>query len=345
MRRSTKRRGFTLIELLVVIAIIAILIALLLPAVQQAREAARRTQCKNNLKQLGLALHNYHDVHDTFPQAARGALHPNHADWGYGEWTGFSAQTMLLPMIDQAPLYNQIDITHSGSEDPVTGDLGGTLLPAFHCPSDTSLDPIDTHGPHTWASGINYLVNTGPNVSYQAADGANVGPFHWQDSRRPTKIRDIKDGTSNTILMAERTRGDLNNSDVGDGDVIAFGGDRAAIQPMTFPTVAELETTFNTTDCPTGTGQYSTVGQSWMKPANGWTMLSTMQGPNGRIPDCSAGGGLTDGPGLIGARSRHEGGAQVLMGDGAVRFVSENIDHTLYQSLGGKSEGNVIGEF
>src|SRR5688572_16336833 len=108
-----RKRGFTLIELLVVIAIIAILIALLLPAVQQAREAARRTQCKNHLKQFGLAIHNYHDTHRAFPRLTSGSQ-----GTGFGtEWRGFSAHVMLLPYIDQAPLYNQIDFQWHAETD------------------------------------------------------------------------------------------------------------------------------------------------------------------------------------------------------------------------------------
>src|SRR6186713_2532511 len=137
------RRAFTLIELLVVIAIIAILIALLLPAVQQAREAARRTQCKNNLKQISLALHNYHDVFNTFPpgqvycQAGPTVCNANRPTWSFGwTWT-----TFLLPYIDQAPLFNKFD-TSRNLYDPVNVDLIKTSNPAYQCPSDASRRPL-----------------------------------------------------------------------------------------------------------------------------------------------------------------------------------------------------------
>ena len=133
-KMSGRHRGFTLIELLVVIAIIAILIALLLPAVQQAREAARRTQCKNNMKQIGLALHNYHDTHGSFPMAF--------SQWS---WNGlsfpvdqaptFNYHVYILPFIDQAPLYNQLNFSVSSRVAP-NAQFAGLIIPAFQCPSD-----------------------------------------------------------------------------------------------------------------------------------------------------------------------------------------------------------------
>ena len=194
--RRRIRHGFTLIELLVVIAIIAILIALLLPAVQQAREAARRSQCKNNLKQLGLALHNYHDTYGMFPMAvigrpgagwqcsvmSNGDAVPNndYRSWGWG--------TFILPFVDQAPLYNQLqpdgcrmpnsDATYNGEM------LLRQSLPVFICPSDT--------GPALNAffqnySKSNYVIN-------ERISNVNTNK----------RIRDIEDGTSNTLMLAER---------------------------------------------------------------------------------------------------------------------------------------------
>ena len=156
------RRGFTLIELLVVIAIIAILIALLLPAVQQAREAARRTQCKNNLKQLGLALHNYHDVHRCFPFGHEGTT------------KSFSAFSMLLPYLEQANVYNQIDfnvpISHANNAGPLLIEL-----PALRCPSDMANALPSIGGATNYftnkGAGILWGLPTGPNAIFQPQDG------------------------------------------------------------------------------------------------------------------------------------------------------------------------------
>jgi prepilin-type N-terminal cleavage/methylation domain-containing protein len=192
-----RRRGFTLIELLVVIAIIAILIALLLPAVQQAREAARRTQCRNNLKQIGLAMHNYHDAMGTFPPGSVDRIGDNWActtmsngqplpdqgnrAWGWG--------TFLLPYIDQAPLYNQLQpdgcrIPNADATYPGAGQILQTPLSSFRCPSDT--------GQQINAFGRNYSTNNYP-VNNQIAG-----------NRTSVRMRDILDGTSNTFMHGER---------------------------------------------------------------------------------------------------------------------------------------------
>ena len=207
--------GFTLIELLVVIAIIAILIALLLPAVQQAREAARRSQCKNNLKQLGLALHNYHDIHRVFPS---GVVDSNPATSSPGDAAnnsnGLAWGTMILPMIDQAPLFNQIGtqtggFTRSWQDANGDGTLGDaiaaakTILPAFICPSDP-MGGLNTDKGSFGKS--NYLGNAGrgavQTTSTGAAAGAKNGMFFENSKRR---FRDITDGTSNTFFITERT--------------------------------------------------------------------------------------------------------------------------------------------
>jgi prepilin-type N-terminal cleavage/methylation domain-containing protein len=157
----SRRRGFTLIELLVVIAIIAILIALLLPAVQQAREAARRTQCKNNLKQIGLALHNYHDAHDCFP-FGWGGTRPATGSPGY------SAISQLLPFFDQAPLYNTINFSLPLT-DPANDVPRRQELPILRCPSD-----FDNPQPNAGGA-INYMANKGSNHLWQ--DPNQIGLF------------------------------------------------------------------------------------------------------------------------------------------------------------------------
>jgi prepilin-type N-terminal cleavage/methylation domain-containing protein len=179
------RRGFTLIELLVVIAIIAILIALLLPAVQQAREAARRTQCRNNLHQLGLALHNYHDTHNTFPM-------------GKGHDTGLGATslhiswaTSILPFVDEAALYNAYN--HGRNFDTADNTtVTGSYLAQFWCPSDAT-QPMAGSQMGTCYAGNQGQCGVG---SYNCTTG-----ILYERSR--TRIRDIRDGTSQTVLVGE----------------------------------------------------------------------------------------------------------------------------------------------
>ncbi len=190
-----RKHGFTLIELLVVIAIIAILIALLLPAVQQAREAARRSACKNNLKQIGLALHNYHDAHKIFPFGHMG-LSASGASYRF--WT---FQSMLLPYLDQASFYNELDFTTPstslgcfGSVNSTTG-RGGIVIPVFQCSSDPNA------GKSTDAGSYGKHVPT----SYLGVSGTTNTAFNGiLFKRSKTRIRDITDGTSSTIAVGER---------------------------------------------------------------------------------------------------------------------------------------------
>lgn len=297
-------RGFTLIELLVVIAIIAILIALLLPAVQQAREAARRTQCKNNMKQLGLALHNYHDVHRAFPpgwiavdsgvQSAHDGL--NGAGWG----------TMILPYLDQAPLYDRFN-ANLAIHDPLNIPFIDNVLPAWQCPSDPKPDKweIEEEGsPGTVLAELptaNYIGAFGteeldgcenaPGTAPVAANGQCRGNGVFYHNSK-VRIRDITDGTTNTIMVGER------RTDPGLGWYSTWPG-----------MVAEGEEAFQ-----------RILGSADHVPND----------PVGHLDDFS---------------SNHTGGSQFMMGDGSVRFVSENIDHGLYQSLATIQGGEVIGEF
>ena len=212
MRRSRQIQcGFTLIELLVVIAIIAILIALLLPAVQQAREAARRTQCKNNLKQLGLALHNYHDVHRAFPPGIVNQ-EGNTANDGARNRLNWSWAVFVLPYIDQAPLFNQINPGPvrgtAAISDPVIRAVMQKPFPAFRCPSDTGPD-VNTDGQRRVKDSggtlhshslSNYIAS---NCSAELRPQADIadGVFY---SNSKVRMRDITDGTSNTIGVGER---------------------------------------------------------------------------------------------------------------------------------------------
>jgi prepilin-type N-terminal cleavage/methylation domain-containing protein len=204
-QRSASRRGFTLIELLVVIAIIAVLIGLLLPAVQKVREAANRLKCQNNLKQIGLGLHNYHDAHSTFPPGGAGTANPAPANDGMGY------HVYILPFVEQDALFRQFDLTRVYTMEPNRA-LGGRLVPIYQCPS--ALNRYTENASENPASGdkgwtTHYHGNMGPNdlatARYRVIPSTNGGQALQGVLGRDTKHRltDIPDGTSNTFLVGE----------------------------------------------------------------------------------------------------------------------------------------------
>ncbi len=328
-----KKRGFTLIELLVVIAIIAVLIALLLPAVQQAREAARRSQCKNNLKQWGLALHNYHDTHKCFAPMSGGTS-------GSGNnLERLSGRVMVLPFLELDPLWQQIasQIATQGG-DPTIGLT--YILPAlppsgeievFTCPSSSVPTQVNGQQHLSYAFNVgDWLTNIPQNsaVLNGTVDGIigtdvmsqrNRGPFSF---RSCAKISDFQDGTSNTALMAERDLGNPTNV----RDIIG----RVARTAVTTPQACKA-------NCVQGYFLASASpnpelpGERW---SSGWmyhTAVTFIISPNG----CSCGdtttypsasGGANSINAIITPSSRHTGGCHVLLGDGTVRFVNENIN-------------------
>ncbi len=294
--------GFTLIELLVVIAIIAILVALLLPAVQQAREAARRNSCKNNLKQIGLALHNYHDTHNTLPPGyidddpLEDVTNRNLIGWG----------TFILPALEQSALYDSIsgagafhvrwssvaDMTTASASVPTP--YGRTVVAAFLCPSDSSV-VLNPHAQNFAKS--NYTGVAGNTYRRNAAGTLPTGTFY--DNSKVT-FRDIRDGLSNTIIIGERSTNPAKAS----GAIAKYG---------TVWTGNPNDTMYYTQNAITSpTNPY--YGINW--PEGRWNFTSP-----------------------------HAGGAQFLLGDGSVRFLSENIHLPTYGNLGFIADGNVLGEF
>ena len=315
MRLNVRKRGFTLIELLVVIAIIAILIALLLPAVQQAREAARRSQCKNNLKQFGLAMHNYHDTHGMLPLGNFGSVH----DSCLGEcaWRGFSAHALLLPYVDQAPLYNQIDFDVRYDQAP-NNDLSNQTINTFLCPSDRS-----------WAgsadSGNNIVVSAGPGTFWRRSPQNAFGAFNHS---RTTRMRDITDGTSNVIAASESLKGD-NNGGINDmsRDLARGTAFPSGVNDNTlFWTTAQLDAYGNS--CESASSFHSHTRREWINGIGAQTVFNTAAPPNWESPDCHTctGCGWYDSPGVWAARSLHVGGVHTLLMDGSVKFTSENVD-------------------
>jgi prepilin-type N-terminal cleavage/methylation domain-containing protein/prepilin-type processing-associated H-X9-DG protein len=315
MTRS-RRSGFTLIELLVVIAIIAILIALLLPAVQQAREAARRTQCRNNLKQLGLAIHNYHDNYGCIPIADVN-----------GSSTPISAHARLLPGMDQAPLFNLVNFNvpyNHANNDPVRV----IQVPAFLCPSNTDGLPSTLGGRNNyyWNAGNGIVMYDSGLTGQPAANGVI---YHT----RKIAFRDVTDGLSNTAAMAEKMTGDGSNG-VSSPRTDAF-------QPGTYPNTAdEALQQCNAMD-PTDLSKqgYSNVGAPWLQQYHSTNQYNHVLPPNGR--SCMYP------PGRISttANSQHTGGVHILLCDGSVRFVSENLDLKTWRSLGSVAGSEILGEF
>jgi len=308
LRPRWTRSGFTLIELLVVIAIIAILIALLLPAVQQAREAARRTQCKNNLKQLGLALHNYHDTYSKFPPSeihTREFLTDANNDWGNstGTWALF-----LLPYIEQANTYSKINFSARFDGTPENLAAIGQVYTAYLCPSN----PVNTKNEGRFQI-LHYFAMWGSQdppggrarMKWAVGDNANFvsrGVMYYNSG---TGMRDITDGTSNVIAIGE-VRGFSPRCKNAITDIVDWRGMRWEISTST------------------------------MLPINGIDARG----------DCAAGqSGTCSGCRWENMASFHVGGAQALLGDGSVRFISENIDATTFRNLGAIGDGAVIGEF
>lgn len=322
-RRRTRSRGFTLIELLVVIAIIAVLIALLLPAVQQAREAARRTQCRNNLKQIGLALHNYHDQYQVFPPGC--GLSSQSPDPGYAvnlttanRAASYGWATYILPNLDQASLFNALNVNSLElcllMQQAALRPLSQTSITAYRCPSDVA--PA-TNNQRAFTNAI--FANTAPGTSsYVGVHGtrwshgddwilSQKDPFgiFWPASR--IGVRDITDGASNTLMVGERN--------------------------WDFLSAVWI-----------GTRNYAGNGDIGLRQNLGITNWQiNMPGTNAPRAFHSA----------------HVGGTHFLLADGSVRFVSQNIDFDntqaipgdprsmvgTYQRLGMRNDGQVIGDY
>jgi prepilin-type N-terminal cleavage/methylation domain-containing protein/prepilin-type processing-associated H-X9-DG protein len=301
------RRGFTLIELLVVIAIIAILVALLLPAVQQAREAARRASCRNNLRQIGLALHNYHDAYKMFPSGWVGAR-PGQGHVVYGG-NGFGWGAMILPQLEQAPLYNQINFRASiidATGTPSNLSLIKTLLPVYFCPSDPkpaawTINDATSGAPLAELATTNYVGLFGPeDYDNCAAAGPGFqckgsGVFYHNSSVR---IRDILDGTSGTMMVGEhRTIGQRGFYTTWSG--VVPGGEDAIARVL------------GVTDHTPNSNNESTPGAL-------------------HIDDFS---------------SYHPGGVHFIFADGHVQFIAENINPAVFQALSTIHGNEVVGEF
>lgn len=310
MNNPRRTPGFTLIELLVVIAIIAILIGILLPAVQKVREAAARMKCSNNLKQIGLAMHNYHGAYSYLPP---GNAKPN----------AFSSLSLMLPYIEQDNLHKQIDFTKSHTLNPVPKAMPVTV---FMCPSD----PQSTV-PAGWG-GNNYPGNYGTGIVWQQdAAGAN-GIFYHVTGEKGVKFGDISDGLSNTAAFSERMKGDWSNATVTPRtDLINPKG----VSPANEDEAMAMCRASDPNDV--SLQWYSNFGANWIQ-GNQDVMYGHASLPNDR--PCAFPQNMTQ---TMPASSAHTSGVNVLLCDGSVRFVSNSVSVPTWRAVGTRNGGEVIG--
>lgn len=314
MQRAT-RQGFTLIELLVVIAIIAVLVALLLPAVQQAREAARRTQCKNNLKQIGLALHNYHDQFNVFPPSSTSGLArgvwfypgtaPNDPNIHLHSWA-----SLILPNMDRANEYNRINYNVSAL-DPVNRPVATQKMPFYFCPSfsgrDVTLETKYTAAPVNCPDCVirNYVAMGATSILRLSGNPGVPLPDGSMYPGSKTRFADLSDGSSNTLMIGE-TR-EQNAS-------VWIDGTSAAVSARWFDFT-------NFADEFAGRSVAINYKPYFVFPSP--FSIDQIYGPS----------------------SQHTGGAHHLLGDGSVRFLSDSMNVTIYTGLVSRGGGEVIGEY
>ncbi len=348
--QKLRSRGFTLVELLVVIAIIGILVALLLPAVQAAREAARRMSCSNNLKQLGLALHNYHDTYKTFPfgEGAEPSAATRTANSLGGRWNGPNWRVHLLPFIEQAPMYDQLSMSHTfdacrpGFNNATAGGpnsvLSGYTVPVYRCPSSSlpingrNVNPSPTNNNVHNAQLIDYVGVQGAafDEAFAHDDGNSPFPTFGACSRQtgyggiycnngvlvpntPMKFADITDGTANTLAIAEQS-----------GPIVDQNGRRRR----------DIRSNYY------GGWSGHTRGDMprWGWGGSPWGSGTTVIRYKINLNSAPVGANSTWDANTI-LTSEHPGGIQATKADGSVDFIPETIDMLILRRLGSKSDG------
>ncbi len=331
------RQGFTLIELLVAIAIIAVLIGVLLPAVQAAREAARRMQCTNNMKQIGLAMHQYHTVYDTFPPAGSVDINGNSGGSGRVPQTA-SIHLRLTNYLEQRAVYDSYnfmlgDVLNGGAV-PANTTVMATAIPGYLCPSDPN--PGSTQdlagGFSAQVTTVNYAVNGG--VNRWNYGGRTVGTAWWLGGNSSygslVRIPAVTDGTSNTAGFSEWVKGTSGQNTPGTNLVYGIGQYTNG-GPQSDQNVCRAAST-----------------PLWDFKGEYWTLQDTGRGgpyyhvmtPN--QPACAVSAGFGNVDSFIGASSFHPGGVNVLLLDGSVRFVKSSVGLTTWNALGTRAFGEVV---
>lgn len=327
-------RGFTLIESLVAIGITSLLIAILLPAVEAARESARRANCANNLRQIGLALNNYISTSGSFPPAAIATVGADGREYlGY-----FSPHCRILPFLDQGPLFNSINFslgtwprdTYLAGPPPGVppiDQINATVLNSnvalFLCPSDGG--PFEK-------TGNNYRANAGIGPSFspwiETPDSGN-GIFPESKTVRPG---DVPDGLSHTAAFSERLRGSGHP---------ALNPERDYYQRKGIANTADQIMLACRASARPGASGFTTAGQFWFWTGRERTLYTHTQSPNGQVPDCTY-GGMTPAIDMATARSHHPGGVNTLFGDGSVRFSAEATAQQVWRGLGTRNGSELV---
>jgi prepilin-type N-terminal cleavage/methylation domain-containing protein/prepilin-type processing-associated H-X9-DG protein len=351
-----ERRGFTLVELLVVIAIIGTLVGLLLPAVQAAREAARMSSCQNNLKQLGLALHNHLDVYKTFPRGmyANADTYASYTIGGAVMAPGWAVR--ILPYLEASETYNKVDWTKRACWSSPNGDLAKLFIPAFRCASDFGKRS-------TVGGGLNYRGSAGPTFYYSAnarlTVAQQIGMFNEAVDVRG---KDVTDGLSKTVMLGETVIPAQEGDEVAKRAQLWYASFTGSAR---FPNldVAAIGTACDTgrttnndrvnRDSVFGTALSNQGHNSFREEGTMWTVgsalssiFNTIQNPNSQYANCinSTSTNLAGNETVVSASSRHVGGAQVALADGSVRMIGDNISNNTWQRLGARNDGSAIAD-